>query len=200
LKTVHLEMAEANAMVAAIHRHHKPVRGYRFAIWAEHAGRLVGAAIVGRPVARQTDQRNTVEVTRLVTDGTPTACSFLYGAAARAARELGYHRIQTFILESEPGTSLIAAGWMFDGMTSGGRWTYGQRTNRRDDQPTCPKKRFVKELRRLNHHGSAAAQRTTASRRTERASSPEALCAAVVHIFASPAVPSRRLVAPQGVA
>lgn len=146
MKIVHLELAEANALVARLHRHHKPVRGYRFAIGAEHAGRLVGAAIVGRPVARHTDQRNTVEVTRLVTDGTANACSLLYGAAARAARELGYQRIQTFILESEPGTSLQATGWTFAGTTSGGSWAQGGRADRRTDQPTCPKKRYLKIL------------------------------------------------------
>ena len=41
-----------------------------------------------------------VEVTRLCTDGTKNACSFLYGAAARIAKEMGYKQIQTYILES----------------------------------------------------------------------------------------------------
>lgn len=111
---VHLELADLNALVARLHRHHKPVQSHRFSIGAEVGGRLVGGASVGRPTARMTDQRRVVEVTRLVTDGTKNACSFLYSAAARAAKELGYEKIQTFILASESGTSLVAAGWSYD--------------------------------------------------------------------------------------
>jgi hypothetical protein len=76
---------------------------------------LIGAVIVGRPVARRVNHQTTLEVTRLVTDGSPNACSFLYGAAARAAKALGYDKIQTYILESELGTSLVAAGWECEG-------------------------------------------------------------------------------------
>lgn len=78
---------------------------------------FVGAAIVGLPVARKTPQYETSEVTRLVTDGTKNACSFLYAAAARVAREMGFFKIQTFILQEERGISLRAAGWKFDGET-----------------------------------------------------------------------------------
>ena len=47
-------------------------------------GHLAGVAIVGRPVSRYLDNGLTLEVNRLCTDGTKNACSFLYGAAARA--------------------------------------------------------------------------------------------------------------------
>jgi hypothetical protein len=62
-------------------------------------------------VARNTDQTYTFEVTRLVTDGTKNACSFLYARAARAAEAMGARRIQTFTLPEEGGGSLRAAGW-----------------------------------------------------------------------------------------
>lgn len=93
-----------------------------------------------------TDQRKVLEVTRLVTDGTKNACSILYSAAARVGKELGYERIQTFILDTEPGTSLKAAGWLMDGVSGGGDWTRISKPNRRQDQPQCPKHRYIKVL------------------------------------------------------
>src|SRR5579859_562950 len=106
------ELRDANAFVERLHRHHKKVQGHRFSIGLWDEDKLVGVAIVGRPVARMTDHTKVLEVTRLCTDGTKNACSALYSAAARVGKELGYERIQTFILESEPGTSLIATGWV----------------------------------------------------------------------------------------
>jgi hypothetical protein len=94
-----------------------------------------------------TDQRTVLEVTRLVTDGTKNACSALYSAAARIGKELGYARIQTFVLASEPGTSLRAAGWSKDDIeSSGGDWTRASKPNRRQDQPQEPKHRYSRVL------------------------------------------------------
>lgn len=70
-----------------------------------------GAATVDRPASNKTEQYHIAEVSRLVTDGTPNACSMLYQASARIAQHMGFWRIQTYILQSEPGTSLKAAGW-----------------------------------------------------------------------------------------
>jgi hypothetical protein len=146
LKIVPLELKDLNAFVALHHRHHKPVQGHRFSIGAELNGVLVGGCSVGRPVARMTDQRRTLEVTRLVTDGTRNACSLLYSAAARVGKELGYAKIQTFILETEPGTSLKAAGWMLECESGGGDWTRDSKPNRRQDQPQTPKQRWARTL------------------------------------------------------
>jgi hypothetical protein len=145
MKLVHLELSDANAFVAKLHRHHKPAVGHRFSVGLEYEGTLRGCAIVGRPVARMTDQRNTVEVVRLCTDGTPNACSFLYSAAARAAQALGYKKIQTFILVSEPGTSLKATGWKQGHTTAGGEG-WQSRPGRRTDQPTDPKVLWYREF------------------------------------------------------
>jgi hypothetical protein len=124
-----IELAEANAFVLAKHRHHKPVIGHVFSIGAVTtdsndggARKIVGVAIVGRPVSRFRDDSETAEVTRLCTDGTKDACSFLYGASARAAFALGFKRIGTYILATEPGTSLTAAGWRLLGTAGGGTW------------------------------------------------------------------------------
>lgn len=118
---------EANAFVAARHRHHKPVVGHLFSIGAALNGEIVGVAIVGRPVARMRDDGVTAEITRLCTDGTKNACSFLYGAAARAAFALGFKRIGTYILTSEPGTSLTAAGWRQIAEVRGRSWSCASR-------------------------------------------------------------------------
>ena len=88
-----VSLSEANSFVAKNHRHHKPVRGHKFSLGCMVDGQLVGVAIVGRPVSRYLDDGLTLEVNRLCTDGTQNACSFLYGAAARAARTMGYQKI-----------------------------------------------------------------------------------------------------------
>ena len=145
MKIVHVELDEANDIVLRLHRHHKKVLSHRFSIGVEMGGQLIGCVIIGRPVARRTDQRMTLEVTRLVTDGTANACSLLYSAAARAGKELGYKRIQTFILKSEPGTSLKAAGWKYDGETTGRSWSVPSR-EREDKHPIGIKTRWMREL------------------------------------------------------
>ena len=127
MKLVHVELKEANEYISLHHRHHKPVTGHRFSIGAVLPGgsgsvaALCGVAVVGRPVggARQYEW---LEVTRLCTDGTPNACSFLYGAAVRAGKALGYSRIQTYILKEESGVSLKASGWKFERMSHPPGW------------------------------------------------------------------------------
>ena len=114
---------DAAAFVRAHHRHLTPPQGHKFSIGASDGGALVGVVIVGRPVSRVRDDGLTLEVTRLCTDGHRNACSFLYGAAARAAFALGYRRIGTYILKSEPGTSLAAAGWKVVAEVKGRSWS-----------------------------------------------------------------------------
>lgn len=138
LSIVAIDFSAAAAFVAEHHRHHTPPVGHKFSLGAVelggHGGRLCGVAIVGRPVARMRDDGLTLEVTRLCTDGTKDACSFLYGAAARAAFALGYRRIGTYILKSEPGTSLKAAGWKLLGERGGGTWHRPNTGRDRDDK------------------------------------------------------------------
>lgn len=114
---------EANAFVAHLHRHHEGVTGHLFSIGAGFDGRICGVAIIGRPVARERQDGVTAEVSRLCTDGTRNACSFLYGGAARAAFALGYKRLGTYILKSESGVSLKAAGWRLIGEVRGRSWS-----------------------------------------------------------------------------
>lgn len=146
MKAVPLTLAAANDAVARLHRHHKPVVGHRFSIGAEVDGVLVGAVIVGRPVARSVDHTEVAEVTRLVTDGTRNACSFLYGRAAAAAKAMGFREIRTYTLATEPGTSLRASGWECDGVVRRDGRGWNNRDGRRTDQPTEPKQRWRKRL------------------------------------------------------
>lgn len=144
LRHVRIDLAEANAFVAEHHRHHKPAVGHLFSIGAALGNLIVGVVIVGRPVSRHRDDGQTAEVTRLCTDGTKDACSFLYGAAARAAFALGFTRIGTYILATEPGTSLTAAGWRLIGERGGGAWGRSSRP-RIDRHPTQTKMLFERE-------------------------------------------------------
>ena len=157
LRIVPLDVSEANALVKELHQHHFPVVGHRFSVGVINADRnLAGAAIVGRPVARLTGSPRTVlEVTRLVTDGTPNACSILYAAAARAGKAMSYQRIQTYILGEEPGTSLKAAGWVNEGAAGGHPWHHYEAKPRRTDQPMVTKQRWSLTLNEGNDYQRA---------------------------------------------
>lgn len=138
LRLAPIDFGTAAAFVREQHRHHTPPVGHKFSLAAMLGDELVGVVIVGRPVARRRDDGQTLEVTRLCTNGHRNACSFLYGAAARAAFALGYSRIGTYILKREPGTSLAAAGWKLIGETPGRSWSVPSR-QRTDKHPIEPK-------------------------------------------------------------
>lgn len=141
LRVIPMDLEGANEFVARHHRHHKTVVGHKFSIGAVSSGVLVGVAIIGRPVSRHRDDGLTLEVTRLCTDGTRNACSFLYGASSRAAFALGFHRIGTYIRADEPGTTLRAAGWRLIGETPGRSWSVPSRP-RRDKTDLIPRLLF----------------------------------------------------------
>ena len=140
-----MTLRAARAYVDEIHRHHRAPQGGLFAIGAADGGRIVGCAIIGRPVARMLDDGYTAEVTRLTTDGTRNVCSLLYGAARRAARALGYRRLITYTLATESGTSLIASGWKASATSPGGSWSVPSRP-RVDKHPTVAKVRWEANL------------------------------------------------------
>ena len=122
-----ISLREANAFVALHHRHHKPVQGAKFAVAVSDGDLVCGVAIVGRPVARRSDDGWTLEVNRCCTDGTKNAPSMLYGAAWRAAKALGYKRLITYTLPEEGGASLRASGWRLLGHRGGGNWNVKSR-------------------------------------------------------------------------
>ena len=145
MRPVPLTRKQADDFIAKFHRHHKPTQGDKYRLGAELNGCLVGVVQVGRPVNRNLDNGEILEVIRLCTDGTPNTCSFLYAAAARIARELGYIKIITYILDSEHGDSLKAAGWVKEADTLGKSWNVPSRP-RSTTAPICNKQRWSKTL------------------------------------------------------
>jgi hypothetical protein len=127
-----IDFAEANAFVATLHRHHKPMPGCKFCIAvSDEGGKVRGVVMVGRPVARNSDNGYTLEVNRCCTDGARNACSMLYGAAWRVAKALGYRRLMTYTLPAEGGVSLRAAGWKLIGERGGGELERAKPPSRR---------------------------------------------------------------------
>ena len=147
LRIAPIELRHANTFVESAHRHHKPVQGHRFSLGCFRGDDMVGVAICGRPVSRMYDQLKVLEVTRLCTDGTKNACSKLYAAVARTAKEMGYVSVQTYTLPCEGGVSLVASGWRNEGEAGGGDWNGKKRTGRRTDQPQEKKYRWRRVLR-----------------------------------------------------
>lgn len=144
LRCVRIELDDANRFVKEYHRHNRPVVGHRFSVGCFDGERLCGVAIVGRPVARMICHRTVDEVLRVATDGTKNACSSLLSACARISQRMGVEKIRTMTLDDEPGTSLRAAGFLFDGISEGGTgWL--NRPGRLIDR-TDAKKRWVRTL------------------------------------------------------
>ena len=141
LQIVPTNLREANAFVALHHRHHPPARGCIVCLAVADGDRVCGVAIVGRPVARALQDGWTAEINRCCTDGTPHAASKLYGAAWRVMQQLGYKRLLTYVLDTESGTSLNAAGWKCYGEAGGGSWSRSGRP-RVDVSPTQLKLRW----------------------------------------------------------
>jgi len=147
LRVVPLTLKDANRVVSALHRHHKPATGHRFSLGViDSEGVVRGVAIVGRPVARMVDHTMVCEVSRVATDGTRNACSILLGAAARAAKAMGYAKIQTYTLPEEGGASLRGAGWTCEGDAGGGAWKHTDGKPRDRSQPMAVKSRWVRVL------------------------------------------------------
>ena len=117
---VPMELKDAQNFINAHHRHHQASHRDKFRIAASDGKNIIGVIQVGRPISRALDDGHTLEVLRLCTTGEKDVCSFLYSRAARIAKEMGYTKIITYILESEQGTSLRASGWKLEADGVGG--------------------------------------------------------------------------------
>lgn len=127
IRPIHLK--DANDYVKKYHRHNIPTTGGKFAVSCLNDGVLCGVAICGRPVSRILDDGLTLEIYRNCTDGTRNACSKLYGACVKIARDMGYKRVITYTLASETGASVRAGNFVFSSCAGSLEWT-GER--RRD--------------------------------------------------------------------
>lgn len=159
LHAIPMELKEANEYVQKLHRHHAPVYRDKFRLGVcDDEGVLHGVIQIARPKNRILQDGKTLEVVRCCTDGTYNACSFLYSRAARIAKEMGYKKIITYILESECGASLKASGWYHEADTKGDRtWDCPSRPREvvasqlslfeeKPKYPTENKKRYAKDL------------------------------------------------------
>lgn len=146
-----ISIRRAKAYVREHHRHCDPPVGAKFCIASYDGNRLCGVAFVeerkGRGNRKKGDPPCLVaEVTRVATDGTGNACSFLLGKAKRLAQAAGYRRVITTNLESETGVSLKAGGWKEAGLIKPRRWDTPTRRRKHRAIEEVPKRRWVQEL------------------------------------------------------
>lgn len=144
MKIVPVTFKYAKEFVGNYHRHNPNVVGCKFAIGCVDENIMVGVAICGRPVSRYLDDGKTLEINRVCTNGAANACSMLYGACCRIAKEMGYERVITYTLQSETGASVKASNFIRDGEAGGTHWT-GKR-NKGQNIPHEMKVRWHRDL------------------------------------------------------
>lgn len=128
-----ITLKTANDFVNKYHRHHNGTIGCKFAIGLFEDDKIIGAAICGRPVSRYLDYGEICEINRVCTLGDENACSMLYGACSRIAKNMGYKKIITYTLKSESGITLKASNFSCDGVAGGTHWT-----GKRDREQAIP--------------------------------------------------------------
>ena len=148
LIAVPINLKEANEFVSNFHRHNKPVVGAKYSIGCSDGDRLVGTAIVGRPIAIKKDDGVTAEVTRccVLDDAPKGSWSFLYACCWRAWRAMGGIRLITYTLASESGASLRGSGWrvVHESQVKKNGWSVPSRP--REWQPVFGQQKFRWEV------------------------------------------------------
>jgi hypothetical protein len=130
------------------HRHNEAPTGSIFqfgVIDTEDPTEYIAVCIAGRPTARGLDNGASLEVLRSCSTGHPNIPSMMYGAAKRAGTALGYdaERIYTYTIWYEPGTSLVAAGWVQDALLpERDGWDCASRPRPNDPSPRDAKVRW----------------------------------------------------------
>lgn len=153
MRIVPLTLREANDFVELHHRHSCRTSndGGKFAIGLEADGRLVGAAIVGRPVARMLQEEGTAELLRCcVSAGAPKgACSKLASRAKRLWQLMGGLRLVTYTLASESGVSMRAAGFVLEAKVAARSWDTPTRRREARAIEGQPKRRWAAQLEQV---------------------------------------------------
>ena len=144
LSPVPMKLSEAIEFVRNFHRHNKPPIGGVFAVGCSDGEKLVGVAIVSRPISRHLDNGETLEVTRccVVDESQKGACSFLYSRCWKAAKALGWKKLITYTLKSESGSSMRGAGWVVVAELSGSTGKAWQTRPGRDWQEVTGQSKF----------------------------------------------------------
>ena len=148
MKAKPMSQRQAKEWVTTHYNNNKTPHGDIFRVAAEHDCKIVGVAMVGRPVSRVLQDRGGAEVLRMcLIEGAPkNTASFLYGRCIRAAKALGYTALYTYSLEFEEAASIRAASFVEDGKVKGRSWASKGRP--RTDQPfqRLDKVRWMKPL------------------------------------------------------
>ena len=147
LHTRAITFAQAKELIEDWHNHLSPPAGWKFGLALQDDVGIVGVTTVGRPVARKLDDGATLEITRcaLMDKGIKNAASMMIGAACKSGKSMGDSRMISYTLDDEDGVAYKAAGFHNDQTSKGGRWSRSSR-DRKDNHPTCPKRRWVKYL------------------------------------------------------
>lgn len=150
-----ITIKEANSIVLAHHRHHRPT-SRNCGKWAISAidnltGEIIGVAICSNPVSATYMDGYTLEVTRLcVVENAPKGtASFLLANCAKIWMTMGGKRILTYTLDYESGSSLKGAGWEKKGVVAPHKnWKYKSDGDgkTRDDLLIYQHKKFRWEL------------------------------------------------------
>jgi hypothetical protein len=109
-RAVTIALGHADAFIARHHRSHPAPVGAQFAVGIASGQRLIGVAIIGRPVPPAPDDGATAEITRTGTDGTPHVEVALYRAAWSLMRARGYRRLITHTQAGEITLGLREVG------------------------------------------------------------------------------------------
>ena len=160
-----IDREPARHFVARHHAHCRPPVTWRFQTAIYNGRTLLGVAVVGNPVAPSLNGRGIVEVNRLCIRRDTAAAlrwnaaSMLYGWCAREAARQGWQKIVTYTRIDEPGTSLLAAGWVPEGRVRGRGW-HSARRARSNTNSWIDKIRWGKSL--ATSHRVAKASRRSA--------------------------------------
>lgn len=138
---------DASALVNMFHRHHAAPVGHLFSGAVYDGDVMCAAVIVGRPVSRMLDNGSTIELVRVVTDGTRNAASKVMAWAIAEAKRRNYARAITYTLLEESGASLRAVGFVPTTRTPGGSWDTPSRRRQQGRHPTGPKQRWEIDLK-----------------------------------------------------
>jgi hypothetical protein len=135
----------ANRFVGIEHRHLGEVPGCKFALAAYHGQRMVGVAITAYTTARLLNDPLRAEITRLATDGTFNACSFLYSRSKRVVQAMGFTSLKTYTRTDESGASLRAIGACCEAELKARSWAKSSKKRQRVDR-SAPASRYRWEL------------------------------------------------------
>jgi hypothetical protein len=131
IRIVPISLKQAKQAVVDWHAHHDPTVGHLFSIGAEVDDVLIGAVVVGRPVAPALQDGYTWEVTRLsCRGGDKNVASRLLAAAADASFARGIRVLVSYTRIDEDGACYRAAGWVEVAEVKGRDHTTGNRSLR----------------------------------------------------------------------